>query len=115
MVPGGDYGIFQARIWEASYGNTYEAAVAAPPANGRGALLGKPKLLRVLTGDPQAIIPATPGNLPASGLESIEQTVDNPALALMERLAWVDFSEARFDQQNFQGILRSGNGPLQTV
>ena len=71
MVPDGGYGIFQVRIWEAAYGNTYEAAVAAPPANGRGALLGKSKLLRVLTGDPQAIIPATPGNLPAAGLESI--------------------------------------------
>ena len=71
MVPGGAYGMFQVRIWEASYGNTYEAAAVAPPLNGRGALLGKSDLLRVLTGDPAQIIPAQPGSLVASGLKPI--------------------------------------------
>ena len=59
------------RIGEASYGNTYEAAVAAPPANGRGALLGKSKLLRVRTGDPSTLPPTQPGSLLAAGLEPI--------------------------------------------
>ena len=50
--PGG-FGMFQVRVWETSFGSTYEQAAANPaPQNGRLALAGESGMLRVNTGDP---------------------------------------------------------------
>jgi hypothetical protein len=50
IVSPGGYGIFQVRIWETNYGNTYDAAIAAGPQNGRTSLRGKSILMRIQTG-----------------------------------------------------------------
>ena len=50
-----------------------------------------------------------------NSLKPIEQTVDDLALTLIERLARVRFPEARLDEHTFQSSLRSGNSVLQTV
>jgi hypothetical protein len=39
-LPAASPGYFQALVWENTYGNTYEAALASPPINGRGPLVG---------------------------------------------------------------------------
>src|SRR5216683_354210 len=52
LWPGG-FGMFQVRVWETSFGSTYEQAAANPaPQNGRLALAGESGMLRVNTGDP---------------------------------------------------------------
>ena len=53
----GDYAMFQVRVWESSYGTTYEQALVAPPQNGRRAISGKSRIVRV---------PTVPDGLPLS-------------------------------------------------
>jgi hypothetical protein len=67
-VPGGAFGMFQVKAWEFAYGTSYEEAAAAPPMNGRSALVGKSNLVRVRTGDPNNGIVA--GFLTDSGLQA---------------------------------------------
>ena len=52
VTPIGAPGLFQVKVWETAFGSTYEEALAAPPQNGRIALLGKSTILRVDTADP---------------------------------------------------------------
>jgi hypothetical protein len=52
-TPPGQYAMFQIRVWERSYGASYEEAIAAPRRNGRAALSGKSAILRLPTvGEP---------------------------------------------------------------
>ena len=62
----GDFATFQVRVWETAFGNSYEAAASAPPANGQTARIGKSALLRGRTSPPLA----PPQDLPAFGLQS---------------------------------------------
>ncbi len=63
LWPGG-FGMFQVRVWETSFGSTYEQTVAnAIPQNGRLALAGESGILRVDTGDPTIPDMAVPSPL----------------------------------------------------
>jgi len=62
-IPGG-FGMFQVRVWETSFGSTYEQAAAnVVPQNGRLALAGESGILRVMTGNPTADPPTPPATL----------------------------------------------------
>src|SRR5216684_7916685 len=62
LEPGG-FGMFQVRVWETSFGPTFEQAVAnAAPQSGRLALAGESGILRVHTGDPTGL-PSPPACL----------------------------------------------------
>ena len=65
----GSYVMLQVRVWETSYGSTYEAAAAAPPMNGRTALIGKSNRMRGRPGDYTAIPPEPPPTLISMGLQ----------------------------------------------
>ena len=58
----GAFGMFQLRVWESSFGTSYEAAInAAPDALlGRSALRGKSEILRVETYDPTVFVNPAP-------------------------------------------------------
>jgi len=56
--PTSNYITIQVRAYESTYGTNYEAALAAPPMNGRRALVGKSALARVFP--VSTIGPATP-------------------------------------------------------
>jgi hypothetical protein len=45
----GELGLFQVRVWEAAFGATYEDALAAPPRDGRVALVGESAILPMRT------------------------------------------------------------------
>jgi hypothetical protein len=63
LTPGG-YGMFQVRVWETSFGSTFEQAVAnTTPQNGRLALAGESGILRVWTSYPFADPPLPPAPL----------------------------------------------------
>jgi hypothetical protein len=56
--------MFQVRVWETSFGPTYEQAVAnAAPQNGRLALAGESGIMRVGTGNPTLTEPTPPATL----------------------------------------------------
>ncbi len=62
--PPGSFGMFQVRVWETSFGSTYEQAVANRiPQSGRLALAGESGIMRVHTGDPTADPPIPPSLL----------------------------------------------------
>ena len=70
---------FQVRVWEAAYGATYEAAIAAPNMNGRPALRGTSNKVRVpATGNPVSFPPQIPPALTWHGLQSF--TITYPGL-----------------------------------
>lgn len=69
MTTPGGFGWFQVRAWEKAYGNTFEAAVQAPQANGRFALVGTSNILKIDTGDPTSVPPGTAAAL--AGLQSL--------------------------------------------
>ncbi|SRR6266568_3970610 len=60
LTPGG-FGMFQVRVWETSFGSTFEQALAnTAPQNGRLALAGESGILRVMTSYPFADPPLPP-------------------------------------------------------
>jgi hypothetical protein len=67
---GGTYVMFQVRVWEMAYGSTYAQAAAAPPMNGRYALLGKSVLIRFQLTMP----PSLPNYIYIAGLNPIRLT-----------------------------------------
>ena len=69
-LPVGQYATAQARVWELAYGATYEEAAAAPPMNGRTALIGKSALLRVRLANHTSVPPEAPQRLVEFGLQS---------------------------------------------
>lgn len=75
ITPPGFFAMFQVRVWEASFGSSYDAAIAAGtnPALGRAALVGVSQILRVDTGDPTTVPPGTPGSL--KGISGITLSV----------------------------------------
>lgn len=64
VEPAGDFAMFQIRVWESSFGLSYEAAVNSPPDPflGRSALRGQSEILRLDTADPSAIPPVPPSS-----------------------------------------------------
>lgn len=71
---------FQIRVWEAAYGATYEAAVAAPNMNGRPAFRGTSNKVRVSsTGTVNDFPPQVPPPLTWHGLQSF--TITYPGLS----------------------------------
>jgi len=69
-LPGNSYAMLQVRVWETTYGSSYEEAVAAPPINGRTALTGKSVILRAYLN----AIPQPPYTLVQLGLNPIVLT-----------------------------------------
>jgi hypothetical protein len=64
VVPAGGFGMFQVRVWETSFGATYEQAIAnGLPQSGRLALVGESGIMRVGTGNPLADPPIPPSAL----------------------------------------------------
>lgn len=62
---------FQVRVWEAAYGATYEAAIAAPATGGRLAIVASTPSFRVTTGAP----PAPPTALAGNGLTPVTAAI----------------------------------------
>ena len=60
-APGG-FAWFQIRIWETAYAATWEEA-QTNVLNGRLAIAGTSNIIKVKTGDPNAVPPTTPGSL----------------------------------------------------
>ena len=60
-APGG-FAWFQIRIWETAYAATWEEA-QTKVLNGRYAIAGTSNIVKVKTGDPNAVPPTTPGSL----------------------------------------------------
>lgn len=74
-TPGGGAAMFQVRVWETAYGNSYEAVLAnGTQQNGRLGLAGKSNVMRVVTGAPSGTPPSVPTSLIANGLQGF--TVD---------------------------------------
>ena len=68
--------MFQVRVWEAAYGNSYEAVLANQTTqNGRLGLAGKSNLVRVATGSPGGQPPTPPGSLLTAGLQGFSLDV----------------------------------------
>jgi MYXO-CTERM domain-containing protein len=68
-TPYGSQAWFQVRAWESAYGNTFEAAVNAPPVGGKNALVGTSNVIKIGTSNPNAVPPVpAPANL--VGLQS---------------------------------------------
>ncbi len=64
VVPPGGFGMFQVRVWETSFGSTFEQAVAnSTVQSGRLALAGESGIMRVATGNPLADPPIPPSIL----------------------------------------------------
>jgi hypothetical protein len=72
-TPVGTAAYFQIRIWETAYGTTW-AEASTKTLNGRGAIAGQSDILKVTTGNPDAVPPGLPGSLTAAGLKAF--TVD---------------------------------------
>ena len=65
ITPAGGVALFQVRVWDTTYGATYEEAAAFPPC-----MVGHSEILTVDTGDPTTTPPGTPTPLPSAGLKS---------------------------------------------
>ena len=75
-TPGGSAAMFQVRVWETAYGNSYDAVVAnGTQQNGRLGLAGKSDVVRVVTGNPSGIPPSVPTSLVANGLQGFTVNV----------------------------------------
>ena len=86
-LPIGQWATAQARVWELAYGATYEAAAAAPPMNGRTALIGKSALLRVRLATPNTVPPEPPQRLVEFGLQSFAiESISVPSLYINDRI-----------------------------
>ena len=67
--------MFQVRVWETAYGNSYEAVLAnGTQQDGRLGLAGKSNVMRISTGNPSGTPPSIPSSLVANGLQAF--TVD---------------------------------------
>jgi hypothetical protein len=63
-TPPGEWAMFQVRVFETAYGSSYEQVLSCPSlVGGRCGLVGKSIVVRVKTGNPQALPPTTPGSL----------------------------------------------------
>lgn len=95
-VPGG-WGMFQVRVWEASFGATYEESLTAPPREGRFAQVGKSNIIRVDTGDAGPGVPPPAPKLTQWGLTGFAVTpVPEPSSLLLVGLGVVLLAVARF-------------------
>jgi hypothetical protein len=65
LNPAGGFGLFQVRVWDTTYGATYEEARLFT------CNVGTSSILRVDTGDPTTTPPGTPASLVTAGLSSI--------------------------------------------
>lgn len=67
VVPGGAFGTFQVRVWEALLGDNWETAYANWLAQPPGGRLGKSNLGIIRTADANADPPQTPASLAGTG------------------------------------------------
>lgn len=79
-TPEGGVARFQVRGWEAAYGSTYEAALAAPAMNGRVAFTGTSTIFEGATGDPPL---QTPQPITGMGFQSFTVVVPEPSVVAL--------------------------------
>lgn len=83
--PPGSYVMLQVRVWETAYGSNYESAAAAPPMNGRTALIGKSVRMRARLADYSSIPPEQPTKLIDIGLQAFSvSAIPVPSLSINE-------------------------------
>lgn len=82
ITPAGGTAFFEVRAWESTYGNTFEAAIAAGPMNGRVALRGVSGPFEIDTGNPLASPPDIPPDV-GSFMPNFSVNVPEPSVVAL--------------------------------